>query len=329
MTRGQEAARSLETPGNGQGRRLANLLLAGVGRAGTTSLFWYLSQHPEVCASSSKEPRYFLPLSEGDEESSGVLPPLDAYEALFEQCSTERYRMEATPGYFHGGPRLIRGIQTTLVKPRVVILLRDPVARIWSIYRYAKSHLLLAPDVSFERYIETCRKVDRERQLRPIHGQAYWSIRASHYFDYIVPWLESFGKDLRVLFFEDLASSPRDVVEGLCEWLGIDPGPVRSLELSVENKSIRYRSRSLQKLALAFNRRGFFGRHHGLKERIRNIYFRVNDRGGKESMPHQVRAELELMFASPNRRLADTLLARGYTGLPPWLSKEPAPSATG
>jgi hypothetical protein len=329
VTRSQEAGVGLGAAGNGPGRKAANLLLAGVGRAGTTSLFWYLSQHPEVCASSSKEPRYFLPLSEGDEAATGVLPPLDTYERLFERCSTERYRMEATPGYFHGGPRLIRAIQTTLVEPRVVILLRDPVARIWSIYRYAKSHLLLAPDVSFERYIEECQKMDRERALRPVHGQAYWSIRASHYVDYIAPWLEAFGKDLRILFFEDLASSPQKVVEQLCEWLGIDPGPVRSFELSVENKSIRYRSRSLQRLALAANRNRFFRRHRNLKERVRNLYFRFNDRGGKESMPDSIRRELELTFASPNRRLADTLLSRGYTQLPSWLTREPASSATG
>jgi hypothetical protein len=254
---------------------------------------------------------------------------LDTYERLFEQCATGRYRMEATPGYFHGGPRLIRGIRTTLREPRVVILLRDPVARIWSIYRYAKSHLLLAPDVSFESYIEKCRQVDSERKLRPIHGQAYWSIRASHYADYIVPWLEDFGEDLRILFFEDLASSPREVVERLCEWLGIDPGPVRSFELSVENKSIRYRSRSLQRLALAVNRNRFLRRNRNLKERVRNLYFRVNDRGGKESMPDPVRRDLELTFSSPNRRLADALVARGYTELPPWLTREPASSATG
>jgi Sulfotransferase domain len=301
------------------GDRLANLLLAGVGRAGTTSLFWYLSQHSEICASSKKEPRYFLELSEADEGVSGVLPPIEEYERCFEQCSNERYRMEATPGYFHGGPRLVGGIQAMLDAPRIVITLRDPIARIWSIYRYAKSHLLLPAQVTFGEYVERCRKLDREGGLRPHREQAYWSIRASHYVDYLGPWLDTFGKDVRVVFFEDLVASPREVVEGLCAWLGIDRGPVASFDLSVENKSIRYRSRALQRVALAVNSEGFFRRHRRLKAGLRRIYFRLNDRGGRESMPEPVRRQLELMFAEPNRRLADLLAVRGYVDLPPWL----------
>jgi hypothetical protein len=302
------------------GQRLANLLLAGVGRAGTTSLFWYLSQHPEVCASAEKEPRYFLALSEADEGASGVLPPIEEYARCFERCSRQRYRMEATPGYFHGGPRLIQGIRTMLEAPRIVILLRDPIARIWSIYRYAKSHLLLPRGVTIGQYIERCQEVNRERRLRPVHRQAYWSIRASHYIDFIGPWLEAFGEDLRVLFFEDLVASPREVVEYLCSWLGVDRGPVGSFDLSVENKSIQYRSRTLQRIALAANSR-VFSRHRRLKTQLRDLYFRINDRGGKEGMPQAVREELELTFAAPNQRLADVLTARGYTGLPAWLTR--------
>jgi hypothetical protein len=309
--------------------RLANLLLAGVGRAGTTSLFWYLSQHPDICASERKEPRYFLPLSEADEGVSGSLPPLEEYERCFEQCSTERYRMEATPGYFHGGPRLIQGIRTRLEKPRIVIMLRDPIARIWSIYRYAKSHLLLPGNVTFGTYIQECLEVERQRRLRPLEGQAYWSIRASQYADFIEPWFDAFGDDLRVLFFEDLIDSPREIVEQLCDWLGIDRTPVASFDLSVENKSIRYRSRLLQRVALAANSEGFFRRHRRLKSRLREIYFRLNDRGGQETMPKPVRQQLELLFAAPNQRLADELTARGYTDLPGWLNREPSRSEAG
>src|SRR6478672_9942638 len=89
---------------------LANLLLAGVGKAGTTSLYWYLSQHPGVCRSTTKETRYFLPLSTVDADMSGQLPAVSEYAAYFARCRKERYRIEATPHYFHGGERLILGI---------------------------------------------------------------------------------------------------------------------------------------------------------------------------------------------------------------------------
>ena len=99
--------------------RLPNLLLAGIGKAGTTSLFWHLSQHPDICASRVKEPRYFLALSENDEDAEGVPAPLETYTALFDRCGSRRYAMEATPHYFHGGARLIDGLKRTLPDPRI------------------------------------------------------------------------------------------------------------------------------------------------------------------------------------------------------------------
>jgi hypothetical protein len=302
--------------------KLANLLLAGVGRAGTTSLFWYLSQHPDICPSSVKEPRYFLPLSEADEDVSGTLTPIEEYELCFVQCSGQRYRMEASPGYFHGGRRLIAGIKATLGRPRIVLALRDPVARVWSIYRYAMSHLLLPEDLTFEGYVQRCEEVYGEGRLRPKAGQAYWSVRASHYIDYITDWLDVFGNDIRLVFFEDLVADPQRVVEEVCGWLEIERDAVKNFDYSVENRSMRYRSRALQRVALAVNSERFFRRHRRLKERLRSLYFALNERAGKDAMPPPVRRKLQARFAPANRALAVELNRRGYRGFPAWLAGE-------
>ena len=87
--------------------RLPNLVIAGVGKAGTTSLFWYLSQHPDICASHEKEIRYFAALTEGGSE----LPPLESYAAHFRHCRGERYALEASPQYFHGGARVVAAVR--------------------------------------------------------------------------------------------------------------------------------------------------------------------------------------------------------------------------
>ena len=39
---------------------LPNFLVLGAARCGTTSLHYYLAEHPDVCMSSIKEPNYFL-----------------------------------------------------------------------------------------------------------------------------------------------------------------------------------------------------------------------------------------------------------------------------
>lgn len=39
--------------------KCANLIIAGFGKAGTTSLFEYLSSHPDICGSAVKETKFF------------------------------------------------------------------------------------------------------------------------------------------------------------------------------------------------------------------------------------------------------------------------------
>ncbi|MBA2561058.1 MAG: hypothetical protein H0V07_14455, partial [Propionibacteriales bacterium] len=75
-------------------------------KAGTTSLFDYLGQHPEVCPSDVKELRYFSPLRYGEETA-----PITTYSAHFDSCTQQKYAMEATPGYFYGGAALARGMR--------------------------------------------------------------------------------------------------------------------------------------------------------------------------------------------------------------------------
>src|SRR4051794_6897093 len=78
--------------------RLANLVVIGVNKAGTTSLFDYLGRHPDIGLSDVKELRYFSPLRYGES-----LEPLASYAEHFDHCLQERYAVEATPSYFYGG----------------------------------------------------------------------------------------------------------------------------------------------------------------------------------------------------------------------------------
>ena len=41
-------------------QRLPNLIIAGANRAGTTSLYAYLSRNKDICESTIKEKKYFM-----------------------------------------------------------------------------------------------------------------------------------------------------------------------------------------------------------------------------------------------------------------------------
>ena len=296
------------------GGRLPNLLIAGVGKAGTTSLFWYLSQHPDICASSVKEPRYFRP--PGDPAS---LPPIDDYLRCFRHCGSERYVMEASPQYFKGGRRTIDAIRETLPDPRIILMFRDPVDRIWSEYRFRKSRMSIPQQMGFERFVAECERVRTEGVPRTTETEPYWTLAGGFYIDHVVDWLDAFGDAIRVFFFEDMTPDPPSFLAGVCRWLDIDDRVVRSFTYSVENRSISVRSPMLQRIALRLNSRSLLRERRRVKGPLRAVYQRVNRRREGERMPPETRAHLQALFSASNAALSRELLRRGYRQLPAWL----------
>jgi len=148
---------------------LPNLVIAGVAKAGTTSLFRYLAQHPEVCPSSVKEARYFTALRYGE-----PLAPVADYARLFASCRGETYRMEATPGYFPGGRVVAQAIDELLPGSRVVVSLRDPVQRCWSWYRFVKSTARIPEQMGFPAYLDRCAELHRAGVDHLRAHQPFW-----------------------------------------------------------------------------------------------------------------------------------------------------------
>jgi hypothetical protein len=300
--------------------RSPNLVLAGVGKAGTTSLFAYLGQHPAVFRPPVKETRYFLPLSES-EEGDAHLAPFGDYLRNFANATDERFVMEATPHYFHGGRRLVDGIKATLPDPRVIITLREPVARLWSIYRFAKSMLLLPTHLNFDEYVETAMQIHAAGVRQTVDNRPYWTgVSGSMYSHFICDWIDTFGRDrLRIVFFEDLVANPSKVVADTCTWLGIDGSPVRAFDFSPENQSQPFRSRSLQRIALFANKEGLLRNHPAVKRPLRRLYYAANRGPSYGAIPADRATELDVLFAGPNRDLALLLRTKGYSAQPAWL----------
>jgi Sulfotransferase domain len=295
--------------------RLPNLVIAGVGKAGTTSLFWYLSQHPDICASSVKEPRYFrLP------DDATELPPLEGYAQHFAHCGSQRYVMEASPQYFKGGPRTIALMKQVLGEPRVILMFREPADRMWSEYRFKKARMSFPASLTFEDYVAACERVRDAHEPRNRENELYYTLAGGPYIDNVVPWLDAFGPDLMVGFFERMASDPPSFVAEVCGWLDIDAGAVRSFNYSVENKSVQYRNPTLQRLAMSLNAERLLRNRRRLKGPLRRLYYSVNRARGSERMAPETRRRLNELFAPSNARLAEELKARGYAGLPDWLT---------
>lgn len=299
------------------GGSLPNLIIAGVTKAGTTSMFRYLSQHPSVFPSDEKELRHFLPIRYGEEPG-----PLEAYAAHFAGRTTQPYAMEASPGYFYGGRPLAEAIASTLDSPRVLIQLREPGQRCWSFYNFMRSRATLPQEVTFESYLDRCEQLVAEGRDQERENHAYSGLGAGCYARWLGDWVDVFGDRLRIEFFDDLAADPRGTVAGVCAWLGIDAGAADDLQYRVENKTTQFKFTRLQQKALAFNRRNvlFFERHQGTKRAIRRLYYAVNKGSQQTGMGAQARRRLDDFYAPHNEAVRAVVPPAAADRLPRWLA---------
>jgi len=296
---------------------LPNLVIAGVVKAGTTSVFTYLSQHPEICGSSVKEAQYFSGYRYGK-----TIKPIDTYRKLFSNWKGEKFTLEATPGYFEGGEFLAEKIRNTVNEDiKILIILREPVDRLLSFFKYKKSILKLNKELGLGEYISQCENMSYDERCKQ-GNDTYWGIDGGFYSNHLPGWFEVFGDAVKVMFFDSLKEDRRDFMADLCNWLDIDDSIYDSLNLEIENKSQNYRSKHLQSLALTINQKMevFFRRLPHLKHTMRNLYVLLNNNAYNERYPEETLDHIRSIYHPYNVQLAAILEAHNCTKLPGWLS---------
>lgn len=303
------------------GEQLPNLLIVGVTKSGTTSLYWYLSQHPDVCASTHKETNFFSPLCYGRPPSGERAD----YAQFFAHCASQPYRMEASPEYFYGGPGLVDAVQRALPDARVVVAVRDPVDRLWSAYRYKRLQGGIDDDMSFEAFLDHSLELwDAGVDTREEFAM-YRALSIGRYIESLRDWFDAFGDSVYVLFFEHLAATPAATTAGLLRWLELDDEPASAFDYGVSQKTIEPRSRLLhhraRRLADLIDAKTGLNQNRALKGFLREMYFKLNARSPERSMAPEIRRRVEDFYAESNAALARELARRGYRELPPWLDR--------
>ena len=294
---------------------LPNLIIAGVNKAGTTSLFAYLSKHPQVGCSSIKETCYFLP-----KRYCETMQPVSEYEALFKGAETYPVVMEATPGYFYGGKELIREVDSLLPDTKIILILRDPADRLLSFFYFMKSMLLIDENMTLESYVARCKSLDRVA-LSQRDNNPFFGVEGGYYHQYIDCWVESFGDRIKILFFEDLKQNPEAMLMSLSDWLDIDASYYQGFNFSVENKTAQYKQKWLHFLAIHANKHFevFFRRHPSVKSRIKKIYSYFNLESKTKQVRQAEKLFAESLYLESNRELRVKLENMGLKKLPDWL----------
>ena len=112
---------------------MPNFLIIGAMKSGTTALYYYLEQHPEIYMSPVKEPNFFS--SQEQENAADAVTHIGSYQHLFRGVSGEKAIGEASHSYLYD-PRAAAEIRSYIPGAKLIATLRNPIDRAYSHFLY-------------------------------------------------------------------------------------------------------------------------------------------------------------------------------------------------
>lgn len=213
-------------------RVLPEFIIIGVQKGGTSSLFNYLLQHPNIVPGYKKEVKFF----DGNYHKG-----LDWYRFNFplqEQMGDPLSQSgEASPSYvFH--PLVPQRIKAALPDIKLVLLLRDPVLRAYS--HYQGNLRKGQEELSFEEAIEKeSSRLEGEReaiiadQHHPMYKHLVYSyLSRGVYIEQVKNWFDSFPREqILIQKSESFFSNSQEVYSRVLAFLGLPDWKLENFEI--------------------------------------------------------------------------------------------------
>tara|TARA_R110002012_G_scaffold48720_2_gene126563 strand:+ start:1284 stop:2072 length:789 start_codon:yes stop_codon:yes gene_type:complete len=257
-------------------------MIIGVQKGGTSSLYHYLSQHPQIIAPENKELHYF--------DTAANTPKKPYLQMYPKSYLTKKTSFDATPRYiyFPGTAKKIYDFDPNM---KFIVVLRDPVKRAfsaWNMYRQMQndekrqlqfiayeqaneneklhSYLYKEKFPSFEEWsnIELSDAFDANIIEPSIMRRGYYKEQIETYLKYFK--LESF----LFLDFDSIKFDIKDSLNEVTRFLGISS--FRDIDIDLKPKNVRTYNESLsdelyQKLKIHYQEK-----NKGLEELV-NLKF--------------------------------------------------------
>jgi hypothetical protein len=271
--------------------QLPNFFILGAPKCGTTSLYRYLGSHPDVFFPANKEPQFFC--------NEGLFSRGLGFYARTFFAGADRFvcRGDATPHYLYYEKVAVRIRQSLPAEHhRFIVILRDPVERAYSHYWNMVAEGL--ETASFEKALALEAERLTDPELERAGTLTFHYVSAGLYATQLERYFRHLNRDrFLILFQEDLATNPSDVLQQVLDFLGL---PARELDLLDRyNEAGMPRSTRLQQMMRSPNRL-----QHALGRIVPyRLKFRVVD-----GIRQLNRREFRYPMLDP--RVADTVRAR-------------------
>jgi len=223
---------------------LPNFLIIGAAKGGTTSLYYYLSQHPQIYMSSLKEPRFFalegekLNFQNPDNSINyNSVTNLEDYRQLFAGVKDEVAIGEASPLYLYSS-KAIERINHYVPQAKLIVILRNPVDRAYSCYK----HLISFESDSFANALK-----QEDKRIAQNWAHLWHYKQGGYYYKQLKGYFDTFEREqIKVYLFDDLKSNPLELVQDLYSFLEVDRSFVP--DLTYKNVSNNPKVKALQNI---------------------------------------------------------------------------------
>lgn len=203
-------------------RKTPNFIIIGVQKGGTSSLHYYLNQHPSIQMSKIKEVHYF---------DLNFNKSIAWYKAHFPYRSPLRKVLtgESTPYYiFH--PLVPQRLHKTYPKIKLIVLLRDPIERAYSHYKMQENRKFdlsgsfqEAIDREKDRLQGEYEKLLNNENYNSTNYQRLSYLERGKYAEQLRRWFIYFQKE-QFLFLrsEDFFNNPITSLQKVYAFLGVE-----------------------------------------------------------------------------------------------------------
>ncbi|MGI8760122.1 MAG: sulfotransferase family protein [Jatrophihabitantaceae bacterium] len=280
----------------------------GAQKAGTSTLYRLLREHPQIVIPASKED----PIFDADVTPEQVRHYLDARfagAAAAAKCGT------VTPQYL-SAPDTAARMHRFVPRARIVVLLRDPVRRAFS--HYQMSTLRGLETRSFDAAVADQLDTLERGQLHDLFSETDSYVVRGNYAWLLSDWFTRFGTgNILTVFSEELDTATAVTVERVHRFLGVDPRRPLSPDFRFNANPPRHRlSGSRRPVARALRRAGWdrinAERRERISSRIERTAARVLPAPSREIAPATAR-RLRSYYELDRQPLAELIGVQ-----PPW-----------
>lgn len=202
---------------------MPNFLIIGAAKSGTTALYQYLKQHPQIYMCPVKEPQFFAFEGEKlDFRGPGItineiaVTDTKSYCKLFDGVSNEVAIGEASTTYLPTS-RASKRIKYHIPDAKLIAVLRNPVDRAYAAFMHAVRDGR-EPITNFDEALQA-----EEDRIKNNWGFLWRYQSLGFYSEQIRSYFDSFKQgQIKVYIYDDFTNSPSKVLQNIFQFLEVD-----------------------------------------------------------------------------------------------------------